>query len=186
MQIKGSSWRIFPKKCKNSVLCCPHRHNELWNYTPHPKFEIKTFSRWLDTLAFAKTVTKSYMSVKYWDYINHISAMYVPNVAYISRISHPYDIKIRAIFQSFEFGKNLKIWSCLFDFQEHIEQSSAIFQPLLLYFWCPSLHPSPINFDIQYPHTFLWHGIVGVCPEYLQYSVFSDKCYIFIITQWSR
>ena len=35
-------------------------------------------------LALLKTVTKLNMSVIYWDYINHISAIYVPNIFCIS------------------------------------------------------------------------------------------------------
>ena len=42
------------------------------------------------------------------DYFIHIKAIYVPNVAYISPIPVPYIIKIKVIFQLFEFGKNLK------------------------------------------------------------------------------
>ena len=46
-------------------------------------------------------------------FIELISAVYVPNVAYILPISHshPYIIKIKAICQSFQFGRNLKIWT---------------------------------------------------------------------------
>ena len=35
-------------------------------------------------LALVKTVTKSYMSLIHWHYINNLSAMYIPNEAYIS------------------------------------------------------------------------------------------------------
>ena len=44
-------------------------------------------------------------------FIELISAVYVPNVAYILPISHshPYIIKIKAICQSFQFRRNLKI-----------------------------------------------------------------------------
>ena len=37
----------------------------------------------------------------------------VKNVAFFSLIFHPYSIKIKAMFKSFEFGKNLKILSLL-------------------------------------------------------------------------
>ena len=41
--------------------------------------------------------------------INHISAIYVPNYAYISPKYQPYIYTIKTIFQSFEFGKEFKI-----------------------------------------------------------------------------
>ena len=51
-------------------------------------------------LALAKTASELYMSLIHWDDINHMLAIHVRNVAYISPLSHPYIIK-SAIFQSF-------------------------------------------------------------------------------------
>ena len=50
---------------------------------------------------FCKTIVKSYLTVTlglYQSYISH----------YIPPIYHPYIIKMKAIFQKFEFGENLK------------------------------------------------------------------------------
>ena len=35
----------------------------------------------------------NYIKLTHQDYFYHISAMYVPNVVYTSRISHPYDVQ---------------------------------------------------------------------------------------------
>ena len=41
------------------------------------------------------------------DQFRSISALYVPNVAFISQTHHPYIIRIKAIFQSLEFEEIL-------------------------------------------------------------------------------
>ena len=72
----------------------------------------------------------------HWDYFNHISAIYVPNFAHISPIYHLYIIKIKSIFQSFEFGKYLKIQT-----PPPSSQNSLHFE--LWTFWFSALTPPP-------------------------------------------
>ena len=50
----------------------------------------------------------NHIKLIYQLYINHNT---VPNVAHISPSFHPYIIKIKAIFQKFDCGTNLKIWT---------------------------------------------------------------------------
>ena len=49
-------------------------------------------------------------AVKLGLFESFINQIYVPSVAYISQLSHTYCIKIMAVFQPFEFGKNLKYY----------------------------------------------------------------------------
>ena len=60
-------------------------------------------------LTIAKTVQKSFLTVTWGLFYSYNLAIHLPNFAYISPIYHPYIIKIKAIFQPFELGENLKI-----------------------------------------------------------------------------
>ena len=91
-------------------------------------------------------------------------------------------IRIRYIPMILLRGKNGKIWENFqlgltlppdfFEFQNYLKNADP---------------PSSMKIQTFLHFTYYMHGRwVGVCPEYLQYSVFSDECYIFIITQWSR
>ena len=53
------------------------RKNKRKNDTHSGFLILEVISRWLHHLALLKTVTKLSMSVIYWDYINHISVIYV-------------------------------------------------------------------------------------------------------------
>ena len=48
--------------------------------------------------SLAKAVSRWYIPLIHWDDINHMPALHVLNVTYISHISHPYIIKSRLNF----------------------------------------------------------------------------------------
>ena len=73
------------------------------------KIEIKTILRSSYHLLPLQKQYQNPILLLHWDYFNHISAIYVQNFAYISPIYDPFIILIKAIFQSFEFGKISKI-----------------------------------------------------------------------------
>ena len=50
----------------------------------------------------------NYIKLTHQDYFYHISAMYVPNVVYTSRISHPYDIQSGTYFSHLNLRITLK------------------------------------------------------------------------------
>ena len=83
------------------------RMKERMNDTHSGFLILEVISRWLHPLTLIKTVTKLSMSVIYWDYINHISAIYVQNVVYISPLSQPYSIKSRPYFSHLNLGMKI-------------------------------------------------------------------------------
>ena len=72
------------------------------------KFESSHFQDGCTPLALAKTVTILNISVIYWNYINHVSAIYVPSVLYISPLYQSYIIKSRPYFSNFNFGMKIQ------------------------------------------------------------------------------
>ena len=50
----------------------------------------------------------NYIKLTHQDYFYHISAMYVPNVVYTSRISHPYDVQSGTYFSHLNLRITLK------------------------------------------------------------------------------
>ena len=75
------------------------------------KNEIKTILRSSYHLLPLQKQYQNPILLLHWDYFNHISAIYVQNFAYISPIYDPFIILIKAICQSFEFEKKLKMSS---------------------------------------------------------------------------
>ena len=90
-----------------------HEHSR---YTPPPPLGPKLgnflnldyFEIFVPPFTLSKTIPKSYLTVTlglFQSYISHICKKF----AYISPIYDPFIILIKAIFQSFEFEKNMKI-----------------------------------------------------------------------------
>ena len=120
------------------------------------------------------------------NYFIHIQAIYVANVTYISPISVPYMIKIRAIFQLIEFGKNLKnsdppiIQSqSTFEMQTFFDYGAdpptfGLFPKFVTFFvW---IAPLTHKFDKHYQVGFGWQKKINVFPLFLTH--FQDSTFL--------
>ena len=130
---------------KNWDLMTPPLGPKLGKFLNLDYFEI-----FVPPFTLSKTIPKSYLTVTlglFQSYISHICKKF----AYISPIYDPFIILIKAIFQSFEFEKNMKIKI------SHPSHSNMHFELWTFYLrrWPPTLWTF---------FTFLWHFAFWMLP----------------------